>query len=81
MNATTTTVQATILGLTRLRNSACGNPRFQVTTTAGVWPTAVDTSCAYSIGNAEYRRSEVVLTLEQGNIIGVTAVPDRETQR
>lgn len=50
-----------------------GNPRFRVHTDRGVWLTTPGGAVAHGIENSEYR-GEVVLTLDEGEIVGVSTV-------
>ena len=60
-----------IVAVTRLRSSANGNPRYEVATPVGTWPTAVDAGAAYAL-TAGMAPRPVTLTLDaRQQIIGV----------
>lgn len=66
------TVTKTIAETTKLGNSRNGNPAYRVTCTDGtVLETAPDSMVAYSLPNPEHRNRPVVLTLDNGRIIGI----------
>ena len=44
-------VETTVTSVKRIRSSRDGNPRFQFTTSAGLFKTAPDTSAAYDVEN------------------------------
>lgn len=54
-------------------SSGEGNPRYRVITNQGTWPTAPGAQVGYGITNSEYR-GEVILTIDDGNIVGVSTV-------
>jgi hypothetical protein len=65
-----------IVRLERMPSSKNGNPRFRVFFAEhGTYPTEVDGSVGYGIGNREYRDNDVEVTLTAGgNIAHVKVV-------
>lgn len=63
----------TITDVEHMSSNGDANPRYRVTTNEGTWPTTPGGQVAYGIANSEYR-GEVILTIEGGNIVGVSTV-------
>lgn len=64
------TVVRTIAGLTRLRNSADGNPRWRVSFTNGDSAnTSPNADIGYGIGNSEYQGVPIAFVLNEQNQI------------
>ena len=63
----------TIVGVQYMSSNKDGNPRFRVTTNQGTWTTAPGASVGRAIENSEYQ-GEVIVTIDGGNIVGVSTV-------
>jgi len=66
-------ITAIVEKVTRGRNSASGNPRKRLWTDKGVFYTKKDAMCAYTVSDY-WTNKPVTLTLEYGEVIGVTQV-------
>ncbi|WP_301851083.1 hypothetical protein [Rhodococcus pyridinivorans] len=65
--------KVTIEKIEYMSSDRAGNPRFRVYTDGGVFTTISGGAVALGIQNQEFQ-GEVILTLEKGEIVGVSSV-------
>lgn len=63
----------TITDVQYMSSNGDANPRHRVITDQGTWPTAPGGQVGYGITNSEFR-GEVILTIDGGDIVGVSTV-------
>ena len=84
MNYQHSTVDGTVTGMARAENTASGNPRWRVETTAGTWHTEPDAAIAHALDD-DLVGEEVQLRLRRqrpdglARIVGVEVRPNDDT--